>query len=164
MPIIHEQDYLIVEPLHAHGGSLNDVVDNALHSIKHTPDLVVSSCPTECKTDGIVIKPSSSTKQEPDHVVTKSLCCIKRPREHDTDDIVQRPEVRKLSIQPHIDQYIHRIEKKRIDDALAEFIIGCNIPLEAVEHPTFVAMVKGLRPGYTMPCLVDLFKSKELNE
>lgn len=41
--------------------------------------------------------------------------------------------------------------KEELDEKVAEFVFGCNIPFGVVEHPLFKAMVSALRPGYTPP-------------
>ena len=42
-------------------------------------------------------------------------------------------------------------EKENIDNAVAEFFYGCNIPFSVVEHPLFTTLIAKLRPGYQAP-------------
>ena len=37
-------------------------------------------------------------------------------------------------------------ETKNIDNALAKFFYGCNIPFSVVEHPLFKSLIATLRP------------------
>ena len=41
--------------------------------------------------------------------------------------------------------------KDKIDQSIAEFFYGCNLPFAVVEHPKFKAMVESLRTGYKLP-------------
>ena len=43
------------------------------------------------------------------------------------------------------------VTKEKIDQCVAEFVFGCNLPFAVVEHPLFRAMVETLRPGYKPP-------------
>ena len=41
--------------------------------------------------------------------------------------------------------------KNKLDEKIAEFVFGCNIPFNVVDHPLFKAMIAELRPGYKPP-------------
>lgn len=43
------------------------------------------------------------------------------------------------------------LTKEKIDQSVADFVYGCNLPFSVVEHPQFKAMVQSLRPGYKPP-------------
>jgi hypothetical protein len=40
------------------------------------------------------------------------------------------------------------VTKDKIDQTVAEYVFGCNLPFSVVEHPLFKAMVESLSPGY----------------
>ena len=42
-------------------------------------------------------------------------------------------------------------EKAKLDQAVANFILGCRLPFLVSEHPLFIAMVDQLHPGYKPP-------------
>lgn len=80
-------------------------------------------------------------------------------RLHDNDLVdnadYQNPSPAKIiAIQPHIvSNAVHTdtSTKHHLDQAVAKFMYGCNIPFSAVEHPLFINMIQALRPGYTPP-------------
>lgn len=41
--------------------------------------------------------------------------------------------------------------KEKVDVHVAQFIYGSNLPFTIVEQPTFLALLKALRPGYKPP-------------
>ena len=41
--------------------------------------------------------------------------------------------------------------KEELDDTIAEFVYGCNLPFTIVEHDLFKTMIRKLRPGYKPP-------------
>lgn len=41
--------------------------------------------------------------------------------------------------------------KECLDEKVAKFFYGCNIPFSVVEHPLFTDLVQSLRPGYKLP-------------
>ena len=43
------------------------------------------------------------------------------------------------------------VTKDKLDQCIAEFVYGCNLPFSVVEHPLFKSMVESLRPGYKPP-------------
>ena len=43
------------------------------------------------------------------------------------------------------------LTKEKIDQCVAEFVFGCNLPFSVVEHPLFRTLVETLRPGYRPP-------------
>jgi Protein of unknown function (DUF 659) len=52
-----------------------------------------------------------------------------------------------------------KAEKEDIDIAIAEFFYSTNTPFLRVNHPTFLAMVNKLRPGYKPPNRKELSES-----
>lgn len=48
-------------------------------------------------------------------------------------------------------------EKTIINDALSDFIFGCDIDAEVVESDYFIKLVKLLRPTYTPPTSEEMF-------
>ena len=41
--------------------------------------------------------------------------------------------------------------KQQIDRELVKFVVGNNIPFNAIDSPFFISFVQALRPGYTPP-------------
>ena len=42
-------------------------------------------------------------------------------------------------------------EKAKVDESVANFVLGVKLPFRVVEHPLFIAMVDRLHPGYKPP-------------
>ena len=53
--------------------------------------------------------------------------------------------------------------KDIIDNKVAKFFFGCNIPFSTIERPLFVELVDALRPGYKLPSRKTL-ANKHLDE
>lgn len=47
---------------------------------------------------------------------------------------------------------ITQFEKEKVDDAVAKFFFGCNIPFAVIESAHFTKMIRALRPAYAAPC------------
>jgi hypothetical protein len=56
--------------------------------------------------------------------------------------------------QSDLDQYVvttSTSQKTDFDRLVAEFVFSVNLPFQAVDHPSFHALVSALRPGYKPP-------------
>ena len=63
------------------------------------------------------------------------------------------PPVKRF-VQPDMAAQVFRTSdttKDLIDNKLARFFLGCNIPFNVVEHPLFNDLLQALRPGYKPP-------------
>ena len=59
------------------------------------------------------------------------------------------------------------ITKDKIDQSVAEFVFGCRLPFNVVDHPTFKTMLESLRAGYKPPsrkALSDAWLDKTTNK
>lgn len=67
-----------------------------------------------------------------------------------------RPKKLKTMQSRRLDSYIDYIsdqQKAGINDALAKFFYGCNVPLKMVESKLFLSFISAIRPAYTPPSI-----------
>ena len=66
----------------------------------------------------------------------------------------ERKTVMPTMRQPRLTAWVvntNSVEKEKIDNVVAEFFYGCNVPFSVVEHPLFKQLIDSLRPGYKPP-------------
>ena len=77
----------------------------------------------------------------------------KRPLD-ETNSTSESPPLKKVLLQADLRHSVLKTSdslNQQLDEKVAKFFYGCNIPFAVAEHPLFLDLIQSLRPGYRVP-------------
>ncbi|KAM4023539.1 uncharacterized protein ACNLHF_028214 [Anomaloglossus baeobatrachus] len=87
-----------------------------------------------------------------------NMACAARDNQYLGTTSTKQPK-KKLCVQQSVEKFILKTttsQKEHFDELIAKFIFATNSSFRLVEHPLFVQMIEGIRPGYKPPSRFDI--------